>query len=73
MLFIIKHILGSIVLQNSCAGQGEVCREGIVCLALPDKRVRARMPTKREALNDGNGAQMHKKETRIAVRPEKNY
>ena len=31
------------------------------------------MPTKREALNDGNGAQMHKKETRIAVRPENNY
>ena len=37
------------------------------------KEVRARMPTKREALNDGNGAQMHKKETRVAVRPEKNY
>ena len=31
------------------------------------------MPTKREALNDGNGAQMHKKETRSAVRLEKNY
>ena len=31
--FIVKHILGSIVLQNSCAGQGEVCREGIVCPA----------------------------------------
>ena len=30
--FIAKHILGSIVLQNSC-GQGEVCREGIVCPA----------------------------------------
>ena len=28
---------------------------------MPDTRVRARMPTKREALNDGNGAQMHKK------------
>ena len=42
-------------------------------LLLQTKGVRARMPTKREALNDGNGAQMHKKETRVAVRPEKNY